>query len=113
MEEYLFQVQQNRQVFGILLFVTISLYLYLRSGTLFYKTVCTDCLTKKPIDLTLLPQEFLLEFLAEQQTFLGNRRDSIFGTAARLCDVCFLGKCFIFIAKLYVIVTSPHSLCND
>ncbi|CAG8502203.1 874_t:CDS:10 [Paraglomus brasilianum] len=68
MEEYLFQVQQNRQVF-----------------------VCTDCLTKKPIDLTLLPQEFLLEFLAEQQTFLGNRRDSIFGTAARLCDVCFLG----------------------
>ncbi|CAG8583416.1 1490_t:CDS:10 [Paraglomus occultum] len=52
---------------------------------------CTDCLTKKPIDLTLLPKEFLLEFLAEQQNFFGNRRDSIFGTAARLCDVCFLG----------------------
>ena len=90
----------------------ISLYLYSPIGNFFFhKTVCTDCLTKKPIDLTLLSKEFLMEFLAEQQNFFGNKRDSIFGTVARLCDVCFLGKRFTKLESLFLSRSPTHGLC--
>ncbi|CAG8434947.1 7701_t:CDS:10 [Ambispora gerdemannii] len=58
------------------------------------KIVCTVCLTKKPIDLTLLPEKFFLELLAEQiqpQQESSNPRDSLANCSIRLCDVCFLG----------------------
>ncbi|KAG9300246.1 hypothetical protein G9A89_011319 [Geosiphon pyriformis] len=59
------------------------------------KIVCTGCLTKKPIDLSLLPEQLLLELLnahdESEQKSSANQRDSISNGGIRLCDVCFLG----------------------
>ncbi|CAG8468194.1 9699_t:CDS:10, partial [Ambispora leptoticha] len=53
-----------------------------------------DAKKLKPIDLTLLPEKFFLELLAEQtqhQQEYSNPRDSLANCSIRLCDVCFLG----------------------
>lgn len=58
------------------------------------KIVCTDCLTKKPIDFLSLPKE-ILEALSsdETQTIENtlNKRLSTTTNVIKICDFCYLG----------------------
>ncbi|GBB97882.1 hypothetical protein RclHR1_00310010 [Rhizophagus clarus] len=58
------------------------------------KIVCTDCLTKKPIDFSSLPKE-ILETLSSDETQAIedtlNKRLSITTNVIKICDFCYLG----------------------
>ncbi|CAI2186546.1 3730_t:CDS:10 [Funneliformis geosporum] len=52
------------------------------------KIVCNECLTKKSIDFSSLPQEFLDEISSQT---IENRRFSVMSNAIKICDFCYLG----------------------
>ncbi|CAG8803468.1 21859_t:CDS:2, partial [Gigaspora rosea] len=55
------------------------------------KIVCRDCLTKKSIDLSLLPKEFVSEILSNFPKHKGNNNKWFNITKCiRLCDFCCL-----------------------
>ncbi|CAB4385865.1 hypothetical protein RhiirA5_361397 [Rhizophagus irregularis] len=58
------------------------------------KIVCTDCLTKKPIDFSSLPKE-ILEALSSDETQTVentlNKRLSTTTNVIKICDFCYLG----------------------
>ncbi|CAG8515628.1 8393_t:CDS:10 [Funneliformis caledonium] len=52
------------------------------------KIVCNECLTKKSIDFSSLPQKFLDELSSQT---IENRRFSIMTNVIKICDFCYLG----------------------
>ncbi|CAG8446200.1 28263_t:CDS:10 [Dentiscutata erythropus] len=65
-----------------------------QSKLVYYKTfiVCRDCLTKKSIDLSLLPNEFVSAILSNVPKHQGNNNKWFNNNKRiRLCDFCCLG----------------------
>ena len=59
---------------------------------IFTLLVCTDCLTKKPIDFSSLPKEFMGVLTSNETQNKLNERFSTTTNVIKICDFCYLGK---------------------